>query len=229
MASWSVTRPRVHPFGKLCLKCPHCTRALLTTARPWQKRDITSWHVNCFCCCAEHCPNAGAGHTHPTQCDPKPRPHPIPDRGVHGPDLVRASGNISHRVWRGQAGGWTRVWRRPAEAWTHVRRRAADVWKPVPYPPCAFFCTAPPCSAPLRCARAPWLRDRVPSQAAMAVVMADNCHGILAWFASGRVWWRLGSRPAGSGKMEGSRLAACGLPHAGTKSGTGSCFDRSVF
>ena len=51
-----------------------------------------------------------------------------------------------------------------------------------------FFCTAPLCSAPLWCARAPWLRDRAPSQVAMAVVMADNCHSILAWFASGGVW-----------------------------------------
>ena len=54
----------------------------------------------------------------------------------------------------------------------------------------------------------------------MTVVMADNCHGILAWFASGGVWRRLGARLAGSGKMEGSRLAARGLPHARTKSGS---------
>ena len=62
----------------------------------------------------------------------------------------------------------------------------------------------------------------------MAVVMADNCHGILAWFASGGVWRRLGSRLAGSVKMEGSRLAASGLLHARTKSAYMGRSDVSV-
>ena len=77
--------------------------------------------------------------------------------------------------------------------------------------------SAPPhhVEPPRWCARVPWLRDRAPSQAAMAVAMAHNCRGLCL----AGVWRRLGSRLAGSGKMGGSRPAACGLPHAWTKSG----------
>ena len=52
-----------------------------------------------------------------------------------------------------------------------------------------------------------------------------NCsevRDILTWFTSGRVWWRLGLRPAGSIKMKGSRVAACCLPDARAKSVQGT-------
>ena len=106
------------------------------------------------------------------------------------------------------------MWRRLAEAWAHVRRCAADMWKPVPYSPCAFSALhhhfQPPCGVLLRRgsgigrqARLRWLwRWRT---------IATVC----VW----GVWRRLSSRLAGSGKMEGSGLAVCGLPHTRTKSG----------
>ena len=49
--------------------------------------------------------------------------------------------------------------------------------------------TAPPCSAPRWCARAPWLRDRAPRQAAMAVAMAHHCHGWCRGGTSHRFWY----------------------------------------
>ena len=52
--------------------------------------------------------------------------------------------------------------------------------------------------------------------------VASGCHdgAQLPWFVSGGVWQRLGLRLPGSGKPEGSRLVACGLPHTRTKSGS---------
>ena len=47
------------------------------------------------------------------------------------------------------------------------------------FPFCVFFLHLTT-TTPLQQARVPWLRDRVPSQVTMAVMMADNCHRCLA-------------------------------------------------
>ena len=46
------------------------------------------------------------------------------------------------------------------------------------FPLCFFSAPHRPCNPPCR-ARLPWLRDRAPSQVAMAVAMVDNRHGCL--------------------------------------------------
>ena len=136
-----------------------------------------------------HCPGPPNSHNN-SAIGTNPPPQPPP-----------------HRMWRGQAGGWTRVWRRVAEACAHVRRRAADVWKPVPYSPCAFLAPHHHLQTPRWCARAPWLRDRAPRRVAMAVAMAHHSHGLCLAGAGGG-WARVG-RGLAKWKAHVWRRAVC--------------------
>ena len=112
-------------------------------------------------------------------------------RGEARTDLVLASGKISHRMWQGQAGGWTRVWQRHGLTCGGVRQTCGNQFL---IPLVLLFAPHHHFPAPLWCACAPWLRDRAPCQVAMAVAMAHHCHSLCLGGAGrgwARVWWGL--------------------------------------